>query len=282
MGFFKSITHAITHPVQTVTKVVSTVVNNPVRALTAGATGGLSEVARIAPVIGKPYQQLQTVQDTAYKAAANIYTGGTYGAATNAVNSLVPSGGSNMGFNIGSFLGGIGNIFGQSDNSYISGAGQIASAFAPAYSPQQSTMPQYGNATPVMAQVPRIAAAGSAVATVGRRFFQKFPNLATSMQMLRNQGRNLKRSQLYSMLKRFGPEMLVTGGILSAAAVNELLQAGPGSRRMNPGNAKALRRSLRRLESFHHLCQRADKFRRHRTPARKAVGRGAATFVRQG
>lgn len=32
-------------------------------------------------------------------------------------------------------------------------------------------------------------------------------------------------------------------------------------RRMNPANVKALRRSMRRLESFHRLCQRADALR---------------------
>ena len=57
-----------------------------------------------------------------------------------------------------------------------------------------------------MAVVP---AAARAVATVGRGFFQKFPNLATSIQKLRNMGKNVTRAKLYSALKRFGPEMLV-------------------------------------------------------------------------
>lgn len=97
---------------------------------------------------------------------------------------------------------------------------------------------------------------------VGRSFFNKFPNLATAIQKFRNVGQNVSRAQLYSLLKRFGPDFLITGGILTAAAVSELMVAGAGRRRMNPGNVKALRRSMRRVESFHHLCGKADKLRR--------------------
>lgn len=126
---------------------------------------------------------------------------------------------------------------------------------------QQQFAPQpvsYGGAQPVMASVPAVLGAGRAVATVGRGFFNRFPNLATSLQGLRNRGANVSRSSLYSAMRRFGPEMLVSGGILTAAAVSELAVAGPGRRRMNPGNVKALRRAHRRLKSFHHLCQDND------------------------
>ena len=97
--------------------------------------------------------------------------------------------------------------------------------------------------------------------TVGRSFFNKWPNLATAIQTLRNAGKNVSRSKLYSMMKRFGPEFMVSAGILSAAAVSELIMAGPGHRRMNVGNVKALRRGMRRIESFHKLCTKADMLR---------------------
>lgn len=120
-----------------------------------------------------------------------------------------------------------------------------------------------GNA--IRSAVPAIAGgAARAGAVVGRTFFNKFPNLATAIQKFRNVGQHVTRSQLYGMLKRFGPDFLITGGILTAAAVSELMVAGAGHRRMNPGNVKALRRSMRRLESFHHLCQKADKLRKPR------------------
>lgn len=104
---------------------------------------------------------------------------------------------------------------------------------------------------------------GGAVATVGRSFFNRFPNLATAIQRLRNAGQNVSRSKLYSMLKRFGPEFLISGGILTAAAVNELALAGPGHRRMNPANGRALKRSIRRIQSFHRLCKASDVIARH-------------------
>jgi hypothetical protein len=123
----------------------------------------------------------------------------------------------------------------------------------------------------MMAAAPVIARGAGAVATVGRRFFNKFPNLATAIQGYRNMGKNVTRSKLYSLMKRFGPDFLITGGILTAAAVSELAMAGPGRRRMNPGNVKALRRAHRRMKSFHHVCQVNDHLlharRRRAVPA---------------
>lgn len=125
-----------------------------------------------------------------------------------------------------------------------------------------------GSAVPAMA--PASMAAAPAIvrgaATVGRSLFNRFPNLATGIQRLRNAGQNVTRAKLYSVMKRFGPEFLVSGGLLTAAAVQELAVAGSGRRRMNPANAKALRRSVRRIESFHRLCKSTDviKGRRRR------------------
>jgi len=104
---------------------------------------------------------------------------------------------------------------------------------------------------------------------VGRSFFNKWPNLATAIQKMRNAGQNVSRSKLYSMLKRFGPDFLVTAGILTAAGVSELALAGPGHRRMNPANSKALRRAQRRLKSFHRLCADSDVLKSRRRPCAK-------------
>lgn len=124
-----------------------------------------------------------------------------------------------------------------------------------ALAPQRSVVSM---APASMAAVPAIAGAGRAVATVGRSLFNRFPNLATGIQRLRNAGQKINRAKLYSVMKRFGPEFLVSGGLLTAAAVQELAVAGPGRRRMNPANARALRRSVRRIESFHRLCKSTD------------------------
>jgi len=137
-------------------------------------------------------------------------------------------------------------------------------------------------AVPVMAKVPQViqktnpgavissVGRGAAGAVVGRSFFNKWPNLAVAIQKMRNAGQNVSRSKLYSMLKRFGPDFLVTAGILTAAGVSELALAGPGHRRMNPANSKALRRAQRRLKSFHRLCADSDVLKsRRRSCAKK-------------
>lgn len=186
-------------------------------------------------------------------------------------NALSAQGVNPMSLDLSNILGTVGNILGGNQNpvfNALGGAFDLASAI---------TTKQPGVPVPAP-RAPMGGAAGAAmgaVRSVGRRFFDKFPNLATAIQGYRNMGKNITRAKLYSLLKRFGPELLISGGILTAAAVSELMVAGPGRRRMNPGNVKALRRSMRRLESFHHLCQKADRLRRPRTHRRPiTVGRG--------
>jgi hypothetical protein len=168
-------------------------------------------------------------------------------------------------------------------NSILQGPiGQNLLNFGTQYALQSlaPSTPNYGLQPASMAAVPAVMGAGRAVATVGRSFFNRFPNLATAIQGLRNQGRNVTRSNLYSLMKRFGPDFLITGGILTAAAVSELAMAGPGRRRMNPGNVKALRRAHRRMKSFHHVCQVNDTLLTHRRrPARR--GSFAGTSITQ-
>lgn len=152
----------------------------------------------------------------------------------------------------------------------------VLGAATTSFEAYQSFQPQAGAvAVPVMSKVPQVlpkvlGPTARAGATVGRSFFNKWPNLATAIQKMRLMGQNVSRSKLYSMLKRFGPEFLVTAGIMSAAAVSELALAGPGHRRMNPANSKALRRATRRIRSFHRLCGDADIIKtRRRSCAKK-------------
>ncbi len=280
MGFFKRF-----NPIRAINRIIQPVINNPIKAITGAArtalqdpvrfslgvaTGGVSELARVAPIIGDTYKKTVSFASEGYKIGANVYTGGLYGAATGIGESVLsPRQGEPMAaFNVGQFLGGVGKIFGGSQNQYLSQFGnvaQLASQFAPQMPQVQQFVPQnvMSAITPPQAMMPRIGGPMSrAVATVGRGFFNKFPSLAAGMQQLRARGQNIKRSQLYSMLRRFGPEVLVTGGLLTAAAVSELMMAGPGRKRMNPANVKALRRSMRRLDSFHKLCVSADKLRK--------------------
>jgi hypothetical protein len=185
------------------------------------------------------------------------------GVASNIATALAPGGAPKMAINLGGILNQVSGIFGGSQNPVFQGISDISS-LASQFIPQPT-------AQPVAARVPQIVGPMvRSMPTVGRGFFNKYPNLAVAMQNLRNQGRNIKRSQLWSMLKRFGPEMLITGGILTAAAVSELIQAGPGRRTMNPANAKALRRAARRIKGFHKLCMHTDLIK---SRSRRSVGR---------
>jgi hypothetical protein len=190
--------------------------------------------------------------------------------------ALLAGGGQTMALDVGGILGQVGTIFGGNQNPFFQGVSNVAN-LASEFFPQPTGVP----ATNLAAVGPAAAVAARVAGTVGRSFFNRFPNLATAIQSYRNMGKNVTRAKLYAVMKRFGPELLVSGGLLTAAAVNELMIAGPGHRRMNPGNVKALRRSLRRLESFHHLCVRVDKLRR---PSRRSKTRatGGNQFVRQG
>lgn len=159
-----------------------------------------------------------------------------------------------MGLDLGGILGTVGGIFGGNQNPVFQGISNVAN-LAQQFVPQSTALA----VRPPISSVPAPRAmTPMASAAVGRSFFQKFPNLANAIQQLRNRGMHVKRSQLWSLLKRFGPELLVTGGLLTAAAVSELMIAGPGRRTMNPANSKALKRAARRIKSFHRLCQTTD------------------------
>lgn len=259
-------------------------INDPVRLSLAVASGGTSEIIRKLPVVGNIYSKGVSLASEGYKVAANVYTGGAYNLVTGLGTSLfapksMPSGdyqsdswqggaeNTMAQFNVGGFLGNLGSIFGGSSNPYLStigNVGQLSSNFFPqqvAMRPPSPPMAGAGTGPGPMSRLPALRSPGAIVA---RGFFNKFPNLSNSIQQLRDRGIKTKRSQLFSLMKRFGPEVLVTGGLLTAASVSELMMAGPGRRRMNPGNVTALRRSMRRLESFHKLCQTSDKLRKPR------------------
>jgi len=254
--------------VKTIVKTVS----SPAKLTTAILTGGASVVApkTFAPVTGLVKSTLFNPQ-----IIPAVLT-------RNPVALLPGTGGAQpMGLNIGGLLGQVGTIFGGGQNQVFSGISNVAN-LASQFFPPRGVPP--GPPSTQQPALPVMAAAGPVIrgmATVGRSFFNRFPNLATAIQGYRNMGKNVTRAKLYSLVRRFGPELVISGGILTAAAVNELLIAGPGHRRMNPANVKALRRSMRRLESFHHLCQRVDRLRGRRRGKKSGSGAGS-TFVRQG
>jgi len=272
MGLFSSITKIFKPVTKILPKAITKPITQVVRAADAivAKPSNLLAVASKGPVLGP----IEFFTGAVAPKAAPIVS-----LASSLATSFVPGGQAKMALNLGGILNRVSGIFGGNQNpvfNTISNVAGLASQFVP-----QNTVTSLAVRPPMPMPVPRgpMAAAGGMVA---RSFFNRFPNLAVAIQQLRDRGMRVKRSQLWSMLKRFGPEVLITGGLLTAAAVNELMVAGPGRRRMNPANVHALRRSMRRLESFHKLCVTADRLRAPRRRACKTGSRNAQQFVRQG
>jgi len=250
VGFFKKIKKFT----QKATKSVAKTVVSPSKLTTAVLTGGISVAA---PKLTAPINK--AVKQTLFnpQLALAVGTRGTAGS----IGGTKP-----MGLNLGGLLGAVGGALGgiQGQNAGgIRALGTVAT-IASAAIPARATGKPLGVATTKSGVMTTMAAAGPAmrsVATIGRSFYNRFPNLAVAIQAYRTAGKKVSRAKLYSLVRRFGPEIIVSGGLLTAAAVNELMIAGPGTRRMNPCNTKALRRSMRRVESFHKLCQRTDMLR---------------------
>ena len=188
-----------------------------------------------------------------------INTGLAVGTALTAKRPTVQQGGQPMALNVGGILGAVSGIFGGAQNPYFQGVSNVA-GLASQFFPQPVNRILSPQPQAVMAAAPRMLAPmlRGGAAMIGRSFFQRFPNLAAAMQQLRDRGFAVKRAQLWSLMKRFGPELLVTGGLLTAAAVSELMMAGPGHRRMNAANGRALHRAARRIKSFHRMCGTID------------------------
>mgnify|MGYP001331338813 CR=1 FL=1 len=219
------------------------------------------------PGVNKVVKPVLNVANTVATAGLQTFSGGTYGLAAGLVNNTLNkpapvAAGGPMALNIGGILqsvsGGLKGFQAPAAQLVSLGTG-IASQFFPQPMANYPAVPM-NSSTPVMAKAPQVVAPAVGAA-VSRGFFSRFPNLSVGLQQLKNRGIKVNRARLYSLLRRFGPEVLITGGLLTAAAVNELMVAGAGRRRMNVGNIKALKRSMRRMEGFHKLCMRADKLR---------------------
>jgi len=175
------------------------------------------------------------------------------------------------GFSFDNFFGGVGQALQGGLGQQLLGIGtQALSGFV-----EQQFQPQLVTHAAVVQGGAR-AVAGAVVA---RGFFNKFPNLAVAIQKLRNAGAKVTRGSLWSLMKRFGPDFLISGGILTAAAVSELAIAGPGRRRMNPGNIKALRKAHRRVKAFHNVCRTNDMMLGGRRTSKKKSSAGGSTSV---
>lgn len=84
------------------------------------------------------------------------------------------------------------------------------------------------------------------------RGMSRFPMLRGAVMEWASKGVRLTPEKLYGMLRKFGPNFLISAGILSASAIADLMmyKTTHRKRRMNALNPRALSRATRRLCSF--------------------------------
>lgn len=273
MGLFKKIKRAVKNPVKAVKSVASTALKNPIRATMAVSSLGLSEAVRAAPIVGDPFKKVQGIASAGYVAAANVYTGGAYGQATQLGLSVVSPPRSNaMGFNIGQFLTGASAILGGGSNPYASqlgGAAQLASAFFPQPTARPAVMqsPSYQMPATMVSNSPiaiRAQAMTAEIFNAGLSLLSRLGLPAPASQGAFS--RNLKSAlgSIASLARRTPSGTMVSLLVGLGIAVYEanlltvwFAQKKRG-RRMNVANAKALRRASRRIKGFHRLCTHTD------------------------
>jgi len=156
----------------------------------------------------------------------------------------------------------------------------VLSSFLPAQGPV-ARQPDFGGgfeATPVMAGGVKMLGMAGALASVVT------PILARVAGFLGR--RTLSLREVIKIFRRMGrvlgPTAIAAALGITVAEMGMLILADSQRprRRMNAGNVKALRRSMRRIESFHRLCVRADSLRsRRRSSPRRAQAHPAATQI---
>jgi hypothetical protein len=182
-----------------------------------------------------------------------------------------------MALNIGGILGTIGNIFGGAQNPIfegISGAANIASQFFPT---PTSNLPAISQ--PMM-QPTRVAAAMPMIRGMGTMLTKEVFDAGSKLLARLGIPYGASTGSFTSALKRaLGSVASLARRTPAGTLPNLLIGLGLGSleaylltawqaqrkrgRRMNPANAKALRRAARRIRSFHKLCTHTDLIRTH-------------------
>lgn len=110
----------------------------------------------------------------------------------------------------------------------------------------------------------------------------RFPLLYGALQIWRSRGVRLTVEKLWSMARRFGPQFLVSAGILSLGALTELMLAHGTKkrRRMNTLNPHALQRSVRRLAGFQRRAAKVNALLGH-VAKRRGYKRGRCMTCRK-
>jgi len=259
VGFFKSVFKGISkiQPFK-----------QPVRAIAAVSTLGQSEVFRALP---KPVQAVAV--QSAGTLASLVTINPTPLALANSFNASQQQGGQPMGFNVGQFLGGVSSAFGGSSNSYLSNTGAFANIASSFFQPSSGGFPSAVAAPPVyttggqtaVAVRPVVAggltkevfdAGAKVLARLGipyRASTGSFSRaLKTALGSIGSLARRTPAGSIIGLLAGIGLSQLESNLLVAWHAQRRR------HRRMNPANAKALRRAGRRIKSFHKLCGSLD------------------------
>jgi hypothetical protein len=285
MGFFsgivksvKSVVKAVAKPVvKVLPKAVAKPITQVATSLSKLTPSTLLKAASQGPVLG-PINYV--AGSTAPKIAPYVQL------ASSVASSFVnPTGATKMALNIGGILGSVGGILGNTNASGnplisgLSGALQLAGQVIPTKS--------------TAVAVNKAPAASSAVAVMGARgtaLTQEVFNAGNKVLSrlgIRYSATTggftsaLKRSlgSIASLARRTpaGTIVSILVGLGLTAVEANLLTAWHSQRRrgkrMNPANAKALRRAARRIRSFHKLCTHTDLLKsRGRSAGRSRCG----------
>ncbi len=160
---------------------------------------------------------------------------------------------------------------------------QVIGALLPAQGPVVASLPA-PSPQPVqvaMAGLPRLAGMAGTLAVIIQPILIK---VATFLNR-----RTLTLRETVKMIRRFS-RLLPAAAIATVLGITVselgsliLADAQRPRRRMNPANVRALRRSMRRIESFHRLCVKADTLRRPgRRASRAPAPRPGVQVVRAG
>ena len=252
------------------------VATNPVLAVQAVA----------APLLSIPGTGVQSLPERISSVAPETRT--AYVIGQSLALSAATGGGNPVALNLGNLFSTAGNILGGITAggtvgnvlSTVSGGLNLASQFLPqpASSPVviPTTAPQVittaAGGVRTAAQALSVGAGGMALRDVARGIIAK---MAASLGL-----RSLSPARAAELIKKAGkfftsPEAIAT---YLGVTVGELYTVWTYSqlkrrRRMNPANGRALRRAVRRIKSFHRMCQHTDVIK----PRRRSGSRGCFT-----
>lgn len=213
-----------------------------------------------------------------WDASHGVFLGPTHGTLA---PSLQPTGVTPMGFDLGGFLQSIGGALGGSSNQSIAALGTVSQTASNFFQPTASVPAMSGGGAMTVSRNLPAVRGGSLTKEVFDAGLQVLTRLGIPSPASTGGFTSVLKRALTSIatLARRTPTgtmvSLLVGlglGAYEASLLTIWHAQKKRGRRMNPANSKALRRSVRRIKSFHKLCQVADVLKTRGSRSR-SVGR---------